>query len=441
MQRRSFLASIAAGGGAAAVTTRFGSSALVQVEAAARRVAGRVPRDVAGDESFWRDVQQAFSVNRSIVNLDNANVCPSPRTVTEAMIRYTWELEEAPAIMLWEVLLPQLATARAGLARLFGCDAEEVALVRNTTEALDAVLLGIDLRAGDEILTTTHDYWAMHDAIDQRVAREGVVKKVVDVPVPVESLDRLVELFERAMTPKTRLLLVSHPVNLTGQLFPVKAICEMAHRRGAEVVVDGAHVFGHVDFKVQDLGCDYFGTSLHKWLLAPLGTGMLYIRKDKIAKVWPLVPTTTPYWPGPPGSMFKFEDVGTRSIAMALAVTEALAFHTAIGPKVKEERLRYLRSYWADRLERSVGARFLASFAPEMSCGLATFRIEHVDPKKLTAHLWDRHRILVQRMTSPRVPMLDGIRVTPNLYTTLDELDAFCDAVERAVRDGMSATA
>ena len=215
----------------------------------------------------------------------------------------------------------------------------------------------------------------------------------------------------------------------------------MAHRRGVEVVVDGAHSFGHIDFKQQDLGCDYFGTSLHKWLLAPLGTGMLYIRKDKIGKVWPLVPTRTPYMPGYPDSMFKFEDVGTRSVAMALAVTEALAFHNAIGPKNKEERLRYLRSYWADRLKRTTGARFLAPFAPEISCGLATFQIDNVDPERLTAHLRDRHKILVQHMSSGLAPNVSGVRVTPNLYTTLDELDAFCDVVERVASRGIPAEA
>jgi selenocysteine lyase/cysteine desulfurase len=278
----------------------------------------------------------------------------------------------------------------------------------------------------------------MHDALEQRSNREGiVVRRIEEVPMPAQSMSELVEMYERAVTSKTRLILVTHPVNYTGQLFPVKQICEMANRRGKEVVVDGAQSFAMIDYKLSDLGCDYFGASLHKWLLAPIGTGMLYVRKDKISKVWPLFP--------PPagedrGSISKFEYQGTQSAAVGLAISEALAFHNGIGAKRKEERLRYLTNYWANRIRSLPNTQFFTSAAPEMSCGLATFEIGGIDSAALRRHLWARHKILVQRMQSRRAPEIRGGRVSPNIYTTLNELDYFCDVVEQVAKKGLPKT-
>jgi selenocysteine lyase/cysteine desulfurase len=434
MQRRDFLTMASAIG----TTALFGSNVLPKIQAAAKRTAALSPQDAARDESLWREVQNAFSINRSIINLDNGNVCPSPRNVTEAMVRYTWEQQDAPGYMLWDVLYPLLLTARTGLARAFGCDVEEIALVRNATEALDVILLGVEMRPGDEILMTMHDYWAMHDAVDQRVRREGIaVKKTSNVPMPPRSMSELAEIYERNITPKTRLILLTHPVNYTGQLFPVKEICEMAHRKGIEVVVDGAQSFALVDYKQADLGCDYFGASLHKWLCAPIGTGMLYIRKDKIGKVYPLIPASYPLDKTYTEKITKFQDFGTHSVAMALAVSEALAFHNGIGSKRKEERLRYLTRYWASRIEKLPNVRFFTSFAPEMSCGLATFEIAGIESSALHRYLRSQ-MIAVQVMSSPsRAPEIRGVRVTPNVYTTLDELDYFCEVIEKVAKQGL----
>lgn len=440
MHRRNFLESIS---GAITGTALLGSVALEKIQATTKRTALLSPQEAARDETLWREVQNAFSINRGIINLDNGNVCPSPRNVTEAMVRYTWELQDAPGYMLWDVLEPLLLTARTGLAKLFGCDVEEIALVRNATEALDAVLLGVDLRPGDEILMTMHDYWAMHDAVDQRVRREGVaVKKISNVPMPPKSMSELVEMYERNITPKTRLILLTHPVNYTGQLFPVKQICDMAHRKGIEVVVDGAQSFAQVDYKQADLGCDYFGTSLHKWLCAPIGTGMLYIRKDKIGKVYPLVPASNPQDKDYKEKITKFQDFGTYSVAMALAVSEALAFHNGIGSKRKEERLRYLTRYWASRIEKLPNVRFFTSLAPEMSCGLATFEIVGIEARALSRHLARSQMITVQAVSSPsRAPEIRGVRITPNVYTTLGELDYFCEAIETVAKQGLPKSA
>lgn len=435
MQRRDFVKTLAGSLGASMV---FGGDVLPKIRAATLRTSALSPQEAAQDETLWREVQNAYSINRSIINLDNGNVCPSPRNVTEAMVRYTWELQDAPGFMLWDALEPLLITARNGLAKLFGCDLEEIALVRNATEALDAVLLGVKLRPGDEILMTTHDYGAMQTAVDQRVRRDGIaVRRISGIPMPPRSMDELADTYQRNITPKTRLILLTHPVNFTGQLFPVRQIVEMAHSKGIEVVVDGAQSFAMLDYKQADLGCDYFGTSLHKWLGAPIGTGMLYIRKDKIGKVETLFPFFDFRSEAFNTNIAKFQDFGTYSVAMALAVSEALAFHNGIGPKRKEERLRYLTRYWASRIEKLPNVRFYTSASPEMSCGIATFEIEGIKAGDLSGYLAGGHRIMVQSMSSHRAPEIRGVRVTPNVYTTLEELDHFCDVIEKVAKNGL----
>lgn len=422
--------------------TLFSSAMVRRVEAAARRgearAGGSLADDLSDDEEFWREIQQAFSVPRGIINLDNGCTCPSPRIVTEAMVRYAWREQEAPCHVAGE-LWPMIERVRGDLAGMLGCDSQEVAIVRNATEALDTVLLGLELRRGDEVVTTTHDYWAMLDALEQRSRREGIVVRKIPVPTPPRSLDDLADAFARAITPKTRLVLVSHPVNLTGQLFPIRRISEIAHRAGAEVLVDGAHSFAHLDMKITDLGCDYFGASLHKWLLAPVGTGLLYVKRDKIGKVWPLVPAPA----AQRESIKKFEYTGTVSVAPFIAIAEAIAFHRGIGAKRKEDRLRRLTHYWAERVAGLPKVRMHTSLAPEMSCGLATFEIEGVHPKALTSYLWEKHRILVQAMVDDAQPAVQGefrgVRVTPNVYTMLPELDAFSEVIERVVRKGLPA--
>lgn len=433
MHRRDFARITAGAAVAGAFPINFAPKALSRVLGAMQRGATLSSAQFASTEDLWRDVKQAFSINRSIINLDNANVCPSPRIVTEAMIRKLWQEEECPAYSIYDVELPQTIRMVKDLATQFGCSMDEIAVVRNATEALTIVLLGLELKAGDEILTTTHDYWAMQEALDQRALREGVVVKRVPVPVPASSMEQLIGVFERGITQRTRLILLSHPVNLTGQFFPVKQICEMAHARGVEVCIDGAQGFAHMDFKRDDLDCDYFGASLHKWLLAPVGTGMLYIRKERIGKIWPLVPAP----PRMKDVMLKFMHWGTFSPAPFLAISEALEFHNAIGGKRKEERLRYLTGYWSTRLAKLSKVKFLTSFSsPQMSCGLATFYLEGVESDALQRYLQRQHSIIVQSMSSPWAPEIRGIRVTPNVYTTVDELDRFCDAVEGVASKG-----
>jgi selenocysteine lyase/cysteine desulfurase len=420
--RRQFLGGIAGG---AALALRPGT--LSAVQSAARAIAARSPEDVAADEDFWREVQQAFTVDRTLINLNNGGVSPSPRVVQEAMRRYLEISNQAPVYSMWQLLEPQVESVRKGLAAAFGCDPEEMAITRNASEGLETCILGLDLEKGDEILTTNQDYPRMLATWRQRERRDGVVLRTISFPVPPPSLDDLLDRFRRAITPRTKVILVCHITNLTGQVFPVREICRLGRERGIEVIVDGAHAFAHFPFKRDDLDCDYYATSLHKWLFAPHGTGFLYVRREKIPKLWPLMAAPKEM----DADIRKFEEIGTHPAANHNAIAEALAFQDGIGLPRKAARLRYLRDRWMRRLHGQKGVRIFTSFDPAMSGAIGNVGLDGVEPAKLAAHLWDRRRIIVTPIVHEE---FQGIRVTPNVYTTLGEVDAFGDEMERAIR-------
>ena len=406
------------------------ASLFENVSAAGKRVSHLSPLDAAMDEDYWGTIQQAFSVTRGIVNLNNGGVSPSPRMVTEAFVRYTWQQEDATAYTMWQILEPQSETIRTGLAEVFGCDPEEIAITRNASESLEILLMGMDFKPGDEILTTTQDYPRMLTTLRQREMREGLKLNLIKIPIAPQNVDDIAAAFERAVTPKTKLILMSHQINLTGQITPIKKVCDMARARGIETIVDGAHSFAQFDFKRDDLGCDYFGTSLHKWIYAPKGTGMLYIRKEKIPKIWALMASEDKN----KNDIRKFEEIGTHSAAMRLAIGEAILFHNAIGAKRKEERLRYLSRYWMNNLKSIPKVGFNTSFEPRQSCAIANFKIDGVDPVQLGGYLMSKHRIF----TTPIVhDEFSGIRITPNVYTTLWELDRFSNVVADVAKRGL----
>src|SRR6187397_3296197 len=287
--RRNFLSLAGKSIGLAALTVPTIGALLKEVEAASRNIAHLTPAQAAMDEDYWAVIQNSFTVTRGIVNLNNGGVSPSPRIVTEALVRYTWQQEDATAYTMWQILEPQSETIRTGLAEVFGCSPEEIAITRNASESLEILLMGMDFKSGDEILTTTQDYPCMLTTLRQREKRENLKLKLIQIPIPPKNLNEITAAFEKGITDRTRLVLISHVINITGQITPVKAVCDLARARGIETIVDGAHSFAQFNFKQSDLGCDYFGTSLHKWLYAPKGTGMLYVKKDKIAKVWALM--------------------------------------------------------------------------------------------------------------------------------------------------------
>ena len=392
----------------------------------------RSPEAIAQDEDFWAEIQRAFTVDRTIINLNNGGVSPSPRVVQEAMTRYLALSNEAPAHTMWNLLEPQIESVRRQLAANFGCDPEEMAITRNASEALEICQMGMDLQRGDEVLTTTQDYPRMLTTWDQRVRREGIVLKQISFPVPATSMRDLVDRFEAAITPRTRVIHCCHITNLTGQIFPVKDIVQMARARNIEVIVDGAHAYAHFPFKRDDLDCDYYGTSLHKWLLAPHGTGFLYVRKSKIEKLWPLMAAP----PKMNGDIRKFEEIGTHPAANHNAIAEALSFHESIGGERKAARLRYLRDRWAKRVDGLRGVKLLTSYDPQMSCGLATVNVNDLDPGKIAEYMWTKKRILVTPIVHAE---FKGVRVTPNVYTRLSEVDTFAEALEGIARNGLTA--
>jgi isopenicillin-N epimerase len=403
---------------------RLCESALAPLRAAVAAVEGLTPEQAAADERLWAAVRAAFDVDPKIVNLNNGGVSPSPRLVQEALRRDQARANDAPAYAMWSVLEPAVETVRAHLARLFGCDTEEVAITRNACESLETVLFGFDLRPGDEVLTTNQDYPRTLAALRQRERREGIVVRTVSFPVPPPSPADLVERFRRAITPRTRVLLVSHMTYLTGQIFPVAEICRMGREAGLEVVVDGSHALAHLPFRRDDLGCDYYGATLHKWVMAPHGTGFLYVRRDKIAGLWPLMAATAEVRAD---DIRKFEQIGTHPAAVHNAAREALAFHDVLGTARKSARLRYLRDRWATRLARHPRVKLLTDLSPEMSCGLGTFTVEGMDPSALAEALWDRRRIFVVAFGHEE---FSGVRVTPSFYTRAEDVDAFVEETE-----------
>ncbi|MEQ8331186.1 MAG: aminotransferase class V-fold PLP-dependent enzyme [Longimicrobiales bacterium] len=390
------------------------------------------PEAVARDEDFWFEVARAFTVDRTLINLNNGGVSPSPAWVQETMKRHLDYSNLAPTYTMWQILEPQREGVRARMARAWGVDPEEVAFTRNASEGLQTMQFGIDLARGDEVLTTTQDYGRMITTFRQRERREGIVLRQIRIPVPAEDPAEVVRLFENAITPKTKAILACHMINLTGQILPVRELNAMARRHGIPLIVDGAHALAHFDFSLGELEVDNYSTSLHKWLFAPHGTGLLYVRREKIADVWPLMAAPERM----DSDIRKFEEIGTHPAANYLAIGEALTFHEGIGGARKDARLVYLRNYWAERLLQHDRVRLHTSLKPGFACGIANVEIEGVDPTALIAHLWDRHRIISVAINHDE---FRGIRVSPSVYTTLPELDRFVDAMEDVVRRGLSA--
>ena len=433
MRRREFLGSIVV---PAAASIPLGCAPVLRGDAH-ERVRGlaldpRAAEDVARDESFWFQVQQAFTPDRAMVNLNNGGVCPAPLVVQDAMKRYLDHANTAPAYVLWRVQAPQKETVRTGLARLFGADPEEIAITRNASESLENVQLGVDLEPGDEVVTTTQDYPRMLATWEQRVRRDGIVLRKIKLPVPCEDPAEIVRRFEAAIGPRTRFLHMCHVVNLTGQVLPVRDVVRMARAKGVQVVVDGAHSFAHLDFEHADLDCDYYGTSLHKFLFAPHGTGMLFVRRGKIEKLWPLMPAPEAL----DADIRKFEEIGTHPMANFLAIADALTFHHGIGPANKAARMLYLRDYWAKRLAEHPRVRFNTSLKPGFASGVCNVELEGVDTLKLSDHLWTKHKLFTVAIVHDE---FQGVRVSPAVYTTLQELDRFCDVMEGVLRDGLPA--
>ena len=429
LDRREFLGRIAKP--AALATVAISNPTLMAKAITKIKTAVGDPKDVARDESYWREIQQGYTADRGLINLNNGGVSPSPTVVQNALKRYLDFSNTSPAYSMWRILEPQKETVRRRMARFFNCDTEEIALTRNASEGLQICQNGFDLKKGDEVLTTTQDYGRMISTFKQRECRDGIVMKQFKIPIPAENENEIVKLFEKNITPKTKLILMCHMINITGQILPVKKVVRMARKYNIPVIVDGAHTFAHFDFNLDDLECDYYATSLHKWLSAPFGTGMLYVRKNKIADLWPMQAAGECR----KDDIRKFEEIGTHPCPNKIAIGDALTFHQGIGSKNKEARLTYLRDRWAKRLIKNDRIKLHTSLKPGKSCAIATVQIKGIETSAVSKELWDKYKIFVVAINHPE---FTGCRVTPHVYTTIEEIDRFSDAMEAIIKNGVS---
>lgn len=426
MERRDFLHAL----GASSVALRAGASnRLTDVLASRADVSADA---LADDEDFWAAIRREFTIDRNQIYLNSGTASPAPRPVQTALAQYLTIQHMSPSLYVEQFLQPEREMVRRRLAGALGADPEEVAVTRNTTEAIEAVIFGLPLERGDEVLTTTQDYSSLLTSWRQRGRRDGIVLNAVRVPTPPTSQDSLFNAIWDAVTPRTRVLHISHVTYTTGQIMPVARLCAAARARNILSIVDGAHGFQHFPYRIADLGCDYYGTSLHKWTMAPLGTGMLWMRRDRIASTWSLFGSSE----GMNDNIRKFEQIGTYSPAAANSVHEALLFQEGIGLERKAARLQLLRARWTRRLAANPKCKLLTPIGREHGCALGAVEVAGIDGDSLTDWLIQRHRIQVRQRV--QAGEFSAIRVAPNVFTTVGEIDAFGDAIEMATARGLS---
>jgi selenocysteine lyase/cysteine desulfurase len=391
-------------------------------EAALRNAEGVPAADLASEEDFWYYVQQSFTVSPYLINLNNGGVSPAPKVVAEAMKRYYDYSNEAPSYYMWRILDQGKEPLRRNMAKMAGCDIEEVAINRNSSEGLETIIFGLQLKAGDEIVATKQDYPNMVNAYKQREQRDGIKMVWINLELPSEDENYLVSQYVNAFTSKTKLVHITHIINWNGQIIPVRKIAAEAHKRGIEVVVDGAHSLFHFDFKISDLDCDYFASSLHKWLYAPIGSGMMYVRKNKIKNLYPLFATDNPL----KDDIRKFEALGTRPMFIEQAISKALDFHEMIGNERKEKRLHYLKNYWFDKVKNVSRVKLHTSFSPKWGCAIGNVSVEGKKPEELDGFLLDKYKVHTVGINWENI---HSVRVTPNVYTTTKNLDILVDGI------------
>lgn len=420
--RRTFVRAAAGAAAGALVAPRFASASLSGAELD-RMAAGRTAAQVAQDEAYWEVVRQAYTQDPGFINLESGFFSPAADPVVDAQVQNIRRINQIPSFYMRRRMAEERAELKRMIGGFAGVSPDEFCVVRNTTEALNVVLQGVPLEPGEEILMCSREYPSMVEAVEQRALRYGTEYRAIDIPWNPASQDEVVRAYEAAIGPSTRYILVSHMIFLTGQVLPVRAICDMAHAKGIEVIVDAAHSFAHLDWTIPDLGCDYLGTSLHKWLGCPLGTGLLYVKKEHIAKVWPLFGDRR----AESDDIDKFHHIGTHPQGTDLAIRDAIRFHQAIGGERKEARLRYLKNSWVNRVKDRTGVHINTPLGPGMSCAIANVLVDGLTPAELVDTLWDRHRIFT-------VAVEQGARIAPNLFTHPSHLDTLVDGIRALSR-------
>ncbi len=377
--------------------------------------------ELAEDELFWEGVRKGYRLKPDYINLENGYYCFLPEETLEKYLNHIREVNFQGSYYMRTVQSENKKAVIAKLAEVAGCSADEIALTRNTTESLDTVINGIHWNKGDEAIMAEQDYGSIVNMLKLMENRYGIVRKTVSVPNLPSSDDELVDLYRKAITPKTRLILVSHMVNITGQILPIKKICDMAHSLNVEVMVDGAHTFAHLKFSIPDLGCDYYGASLHKWLSVPIGAGLLYIKKGKAPALWSLMAD----W-NMKEDITHLAHTGTHPVATDLTIIDAIDFYQKIGPERKEARLRYLQNYWSSKVRSMKHIVMNTPAEAARSCGIANVGVKNMKPADLQKTLLDKYKIWTVAIDSAGV---QGCRITPNIYTTPSELDLFVKAL------------
>ena len=394
-----------------------------QLRAQAKRIDHLLPAEAARDEDYWSWIKNEYTVSPNLLNLNNGGVCPQPKAVQDAHIRYYQYCNEAPSYYMWRVLDQGREALRGKLADLAGCEADELAINRNATEGLNTIIFGLNLKAGDEVILTKQDYPNMINAWKQREKREGIKLVWLNFELPKENDEYFVEKFVSAFTPRTKVVHITHLINWIGQVQPVRKIADAAHKRGIEVIVDGAHTFAHLDYKIPELGCDYFATSLHKWLCAPFGSGLMYIKKEKIKDVWALMSSNEPDG----ADIRKFESLGTRSFASEMAIGSAVDFHNGIGSDRKFARLHYLQRYWTDKARQIPGVQIHTPKDPKYSGAIALVSVDGMKPAEVDSALFTKAKIHTVGIVWENI---SGVRITPNVYTSLKDLDRLVNTID-----------
>ncbi|MEY3922029.1 MAG: hypothetical protein RL634_1790 [Bacteroidota bacterium] len=417
MNKRAFLKSAAITG----LGTQIGFSSLAAIFDEKKNISADV---LAADDAFWKKIRDQYILKPDYINLENGYYNFTPQPILEKYIEHIRYVNREGSYYMRTVQFDNKKRMAGKLAALLGCPANEVAITRNTTESLDLVIGGQEWKPGDEAVMAIQDYGAMLDMFEQVSKRYGVVLKKISVPNHPKSDEEIVSLYEQAITPKTKLLMVCHMINITGQILPIRKICDMAHKKGVEVMVDGAHAVAHIQFNMPDLDCDYYGASLHKWLSVPLGAGLLYVKKEKIAKLWPLLADGNTDM----SEISRINHIGTHPVHTDITIEDSIDYYQMIGGERKEKRMRFLQQYWTSKV-RNVPNIILNTPADEKrSCGIANVGIKGITPGDLAKRLLDEHKIFTVAIDGANV---HGCRITPNVYTTLEELDAFVVALKK----------
>ena len=378
---------------------------------------------VAQNEEYWAIVRSGYRLKPDYINLENGYYCIVPQETLEKYIDHARHVNYQGSYYMRTVQLDNKHRAAARLAKLIGAQENEVIITRNTTESLDTIIGGYPWQEGDEAVYAQQDYGAMRIMFELQERRHGIKSKIVSVPNHPSSDEEIVALYESAITDRTKLLMVCHIINITGHILPIRKICDMAHARGVDVMVDGAHAIGHFDFDIKELNCDYYGSSLHKWLSVPLGSGLLYVKEGMATKIWP----TFAEWNKEDHNILKLNHTGTHPPHTDLAVNDAIDYLNRIGPKRKEERLRYIQRYWTEQVREIPKINVNTPRELHRSCGIANVGIEGITPAILAKRLMDEFNIWTVAINHP--PVI-GCRITPNIYTSIEELDTFVAALK-----------